>query len=51
MVGLLIAGINEMTNNLGDAHKAISAQGEIIAKQREDMMKMQAQIDASLEKE
>ena len=51
MVGLLIAGINEMTNNLGDAHKAISAQGEIIALQREDMKKMQAQIDALLEKE
>ena len=51
MVGLLIAGINEMTNNLGDAHKAIEAQGAKMDEMKDTMKKMQAQIDALLEKE
>jgi len=51
MVGLLIAGINEMTNNLGDAHKAIQAQGAKMDEMKDTMKKMQAQIDALLEKE
>ena len=47
MVGLLIAGMNEMTNNLGDAPQTLGMQSdEKMAKQREDMKKMQAQIDA-----
>lgn len=51
MVGLLIQGMNEMTKNLGDAHAAIEAQGAKMNDMKDTMKKMQAQIDALLEKE
>ena len=51
MVGLLIQGMNEMTKNLGDAHKTLGMQSDVIAQQGEQIKKMQAQIDAILERE
>ena len=51
MVGLLIQGMNEMTANLGDAHKTIGAQDAKMEGMKETIKKMQAQIDALLEKE
>ena len=51
MVGLLIQGMNEMTKNLGDAHQTLGMQSDVIAQQSEQIKKMQAQIDAILEKE